>query len=69
MMRHLEDDGDLSLFINNEGQIGITCSQGHQWKIEALPAIAIEGAEGAVPVDDVLALVAETYPEVFGRSE
>lgn len=69
MMKHLEDDGDLSVFINDEGQIGIVCSKGHQWKVEALPTVAIEGAGVAVPVDEVLAVVAENYPEAFERSD
>jgi hypothetical protein len=65
MMKHLEDDGDLSVFIDNEGQIGIVCSQGHQWKMEASPAVAIEGVDGTLPVDDVLGVVAQNYPEAF----
>ena len=69
MMKHLEDGGDLSVFVDNEGQVGIVCSRGHQWLLTATPAMAIESDGTAIQVDDVLAIASEHYPDAFGNSE
>jgi hypothetical protein len=35
MFKHVDDDGDLSLFIMNGGEVGIVCDKGHSWTLKA----------------------------------
>ena len=37
MFKHVDDDGDLSLFIMNGGDVGIVCDKGHSWTLQADP--------------------------------
>ncbi len=34
--KHVEDDSDLSFFINDQGQVGIVCSRGHNWLVSPI---------------------------------
>ncbi len=31
LRKHLDDDGNLSLFINDDGSFAIVCDKGHAW--------------------------------------
>jgi len=31
MLRHIEDDGDLSILVNDEGAMLVVCPNGHRW--------------------------------------
>jgi hypothetical protein len=31
MLKHIEDDGDLSILVNDEGAMLVLCSQRHHW--------------------------------------
>ena len=37
MLKHIEDDGDLSLLVNDAGALLLVCSNGHQWIATAKP--------------------------------
>ncbi len=45
VQKHIEDDGDLSLVINGDGDLLLVCSKGHKWIGKFQPVA--EGTEDA----------------------
>lgn len=37
MLKHLQDDGDLSIVVSDDGTMVIACSEKHCWTIKAEP--------------------------------
>jgi hypothetical protein len=69
MLKHLDDDGDLSLFITTEGEIALVCSKGHQWLGPARFVLGGGPARLGGEASDraVIEKVREQYPTVFGN--
>jgi hypothetical protein len=67
LFKHIEDDGDLSLFILDNGDVGVVCQHGHRWLLSARPAGAAQVA-GARPANDVFTAIEAMYPGQSGNS-
>jgi hypothetical protein len=59
MFKHIEDDGDLSIVVDDKGSLLVVCSKGHTWlgslePASSAPANRMESMVNALQAGDML---------------
>jgi hypothetical protein len=70
VLKHVEDQADLSLFISDDGEIGFVCANGHQWTLDDVRAqrIAEQAGTDALRADrplNVIDVARQNFPSAF----